>query len=344
MGIGGNTSADLIDRLHRSANNTIALAEKTGVSMELVIVEWNMGNSIIDYEDILPRTKIPIRVIHTYELHDTIPNPRGMNYFEWFPKNIGIRRAEGEFVLSTNPDDIFTEDTFRFFSKKLLRRGTFYRADRHDYRHGKVFLVCRCNGTFWPGLSIEQMNKRNDKGTVAYSQDTTHYCAAGDFTLMSKEDWFAIKGNPELDYNHTIDGQTLFLARQAGMDQIILPYPIYHPDHARTLNQGYFPGWDDNFPFGIENRDFGFPDMKFQETRIEGFDPPVAAGLPSMPPVGAPCWQDWPNLIAEGHVLIEITDPRMIEKNGQYVYLAEKYARYWEKVGKAKILLTNPFK
>ena len=81
MGIGGTLSLDLLERLYNSTDNTIALAERTGLSMELVIVEWNMTRKI-DYS-IFPKTEIPIRVIHTEDAHNRVANPYGFRYFEY---------------------------------------------------------------------------------------------------------------------------------------------------------------------------------------------------------------------------------------------------------------------
>jgi hypothetical protein len=47
-------------------------------------------------------------------------------------KNVGIRRAEGEFILATNIDLLFNDELFYIFSSKKLRSGNLYRIDRSD--------------------------------------------------------------------------------------------------------------------------------------------------------------------------------------------------------------------
>ncbi len=267
MGIGGNVTEDLSARLANSVMNLNALVRQTYLSMELLIVEWNTPRIGFRIDD----PSFRIRVIHVpQELHKQVPNPHALNYFEWYPKNIGIRRAHGEFVLSTNPDDIFSKELFSFFSRRLLQAGIFYRVNRHDTIDGKVYRVCRPTGCFAPDATEEQI-KVNHPNACPWSPDMIAYNAAGDFTLMSKEDWFKIHGNPEREYSHTIDGQTLWLAHLKGMKQILLPYPVFHPEHPRTLNiaNGQFvgPEWDDNKPFTKENGEgWGFADMEFEET------------------------------------------------------------------------------
>lgn len=53
--------------------------------------------------------------------------------FEFPAKNIGIRRARGEFVISTNADLIFSPEIFSFFSKRKLKKTGYYRANRYDF-------------------------------------------------------------------------------------------------------------------------------------------------------------------------------------------------------------------
>lgn len=331
MGIGGVVSKDLIERLHNSANNTIALAERVNLDMELIIVEWNMGRTEIDYESVLPKTNIPIRVIHTGDAHDRVPNPYGFRYFEWYPKNIGIRRANGEFVLSTNPDDIFSPELFEYFSQQELHRYNFYRVNRYDYRNDEVYAICRNDGVYWPGDAMPKPDNR------------IHYCASGDFTLMSKWDWCQMHGNPETSYNHTVDGQTLYLASRAGMRQTILPYPIYHPDHVRTLNHAFMPDWDDSRPRGIMNETWGMENEIFPETRVIGHRRAKQAALPRVPKPGAPKWRTWPDPKSENVVLIKILDERLRRLNGQFVYLDRMFADRWIKSGHAELYLTtNP--
>ena len=46
-------------------------------------------------------------------------------------KNVGIRRARGDFVLATNIDILFSDALVRFMRDRL-RRGNLYRVDRYD--------------------------------------------------------------------------------------------------------------------------------------------------------------------------------------------------------------------
>lgn len=279
QGIGGNLTDDLILRLNKSIKNTTQLADRYLPHVcEIVIVEWNLPPMVATVLPFVnwPKTLTKIRLIHVpRELHVQQPNPHGFKYFEWYPKNIGIRRAHGDFVLSTNPDDLFSEELFDWFGQTKLAKGYFYRVNRHDTREGKVFRVLHATGPHSPDATASDIRFQVAVRAAPWSADMLHYSAAGDFTLMARDDWYMIHGNPEREYNDSVDGQTLFLAYQKGLRQIVLPFPVYHPDHDRTLNHSTTAGrshggtWDDRKPFTKMNEDnWGFAGIDFPETEI----------------------------------------------------------------------------
>jgi hypothetical protein len=277
MGIGGDLTKDLIVRLCNSTHNTVRLAAKFGLAAEIIITEWNMPKGAdLCAAFAWPKSETKVRIIHTGNAHENVPNPHGFRYFEWYPKNIGIRRAEGQFVLSTNPDDIFSDEMMEFFAAQKLQSGYFYRAIRYDMRDGKVFQKCWPTGPKPVNATDEEIRQPIGPRACPYTPEMLAYCASGDFTLMSKTDWFTIRGNPEKPYNDSIDGETLWLAHTTGIKQIILLYPIYHPDHPRTLNHSekqnaiWTPDWNDNHPHATQNTaSWGFSGVHFRETVIE---------------------------------------------------------------------------
>src|SRR5688572_11058918 len=108
---------------------------------ELIFVEWNP-----------PPEKPPLakafdwsrfsqaRIITvTPDRHRTIPFHDRTYLFEYFAKNVGVRRAQGDYVLVTNPDIIFSDELFAFFATKPFVPETFYRIDRCDFHPQAAF-------------------------------------------------------------------------------------------------------------------------------------------------------------------------------------------------------------
>lgn len=59
------------------------------------------------------------------------------------------------------------------------------------------------------------------------------YIHAGDFMMMSSDQWFGFNGYPQVGVDRGIDCYMVIEAHVAGMLQVILPYPVYHQEHNR---------------------------------------------------------------------------------------------------------------
>src|SRR5262249_47888873 len=66
------------------------------------------------------------------EVHRAIRNADVIPLFQMIGKNVGIRRARGEFVLATNPDLLFSDNVIAFMASDKLLPDVMYRIDRHD--------------------------------------------------------------------------------------------------------------------------------------------------------------------------------------------------------------------
>ena len=66
--------------------------------------------------------------------HDALSlNPR-LEYLEFLAKNVGIRRAAGEYVLTTNCDVFFSRVVLDVLQQGRLDPRVLYRAVRHDVK------------------------------------------------------------------------------------------------------------------------------------------------------------------------------------------------------------------
>jgi hypothetical protein len=265
-----NHGGDLIKRTSTFINGLIYQCTKFSLEAELIIVEWNPPSNKQLLKDILPLPQkdcpISIRYIivpnalhSAYKFHDNIP------LYQMIAKNVGLRRAKGEWLLCTNIDLLFSDECIKFLASNSLKKNHFYRCSRMDVpkevmnfnlveeqlefasenilaRHGSTSNYKYINIPiprffyYFPRILnfIDYVLKIINKGKFHfYSLD---FDACGDFTLMHKEDWINIDGYVELDlYSIHVDSMAIISAKALGMEQICLPkevctYHIYHED------------------------------------------------------------------------------------------------------------------
>lgn len=121
---------------------------------QVIIVEWNPPTSSPSLASIVkwPRRSfhVPLRIITVHHaaaatldfLHrDPFPQVSNLSTvllfysphcFQFYAKNIAIRRALGRWLLITNADILLGDDLHAFISERTLDTGSFYRIDRHD--------------------------------------------------------------------------------------------------------------------------------------------------------------------------------------------------------------------
>jgi len=113
------------------------LCARHGLPTELILVEWNppVNRPPLSRALSLPKdnrfftTRI---VVVPPAIHQRFRNSESLQLFQMIAKNVGIARARGDFVLTTNVDLLFSEELLSYLSSRSLQRGRFYRADRYD--------------------------------------------------------------------------------------------------------------------------------------------------------------------------------------------------------------------
>lgn len=130
---GGN----MLRRMQAFLNAWIGQSNKYELQSEIIIVEWNPPADRPRLIESLrwPADKHPceVRVIEVpREVHRRFENADAISLHQMVAKNVGIRRARGEFVLATNPDIIFSGELMQFLAERRLERRRMYRVDRHD--------------------------------------------------------------------------------------------------------------------------------------------------------------------------------------------------------------------
>ena len=218
---------------------------------EIVVVEWNPLPDRAGLADVLPCPKnCSVRVI-------TVSNDLHVNkgsvspVLEFHAKNVGIRRAHGQYTLVTNPDIIFSNELIDYLARADLDNRTVYRTDRYDFdattlsqlspaefvSHAvrKSFVVHGSSGS-WDIAPLPQAQQINELVRPAVNNQTWHTNASGDFMLASQDSWHRVGGLYETtQHRWHIDSISLLRFGAHGIPQVILQSPrcIFHQDHLR---------------------------------------------------------------------------------------------------------------
>lgn len=253
---GGN----LHQRTQIFINGVLEQCRRYNFSAELIVVEWNppadRPRLKEAYEWPVQNGPCRVRIIGVPpEIHNKLEHSDRLPLYQMIAKNVGIRRAKGEFVLATNIDILFSDELIQFFTKKQLQQRCMYRIDRYDVPSDvppsapvKEQLDYCKNNFFRIGGKCGTWNTKTGQYSVIYTKkhfemfytDPTPVRvplftnACGDFTILSKNDWLSVRAYPEWNmYSFHIDSILCFSAYHAGCKEIILedPMRIYHIEH-----------------------------------------------------------------------------------------------------------------
>lgn len=237
------------------------------VDGELILVEWNPPKGKPLLKDVLtwPRTLKARVFVVGEETHNKFPNPCKVTMFDHIARNAGIRRAQGKYILATNPDVIYNTRLAEFLASGRLKAGCFYRVDRYDVtavlpstseaqdilafcashfskvdlRGGSVEVPFRTTGKVGQlGWEIERrFHEVRSRALRLYRlEDMLYTNASGSFMLMNRDHWFDLRGFPQMPTVLHCDAYLVAAAVSMGLRQIQLPPSLrmYHLDHERT--------------------------------------------------------------------------------------------------------------
>lgn len=122
-------------------NNFSRQCKKYHLSAELIIVDWNPvpGRpglaAVLDFPPDAISFQARVVTVPT-ALHQRLKYSEQLPLFQMIAKNVGIRRARGQFILATNIDIIFSDELIQFIAKQKLDPKKQYRVDRYDIHSG----------------------------------------------------------------------------------------------------------------------------------------------------------------------------------------------------------------
>ena len=275
---GGNT----LYRTQIFVDSFLEQCERHQVHAELILVEWNPPGDRAPLAEAIrwdcQNAWVDCRVITVpYERHILIRFGRVLPLFQMIAKNVGIRRARGEFVLATNIDILFSDELMVRIAQRDLRADRLYRCDRFDVDSSiqKAIPLDEKLGFAWrnlirrnhrlrppnvAALQIEgaplnvvidaalasgQFELETEGGSALVAKASIpslwlHLNACGDFTLLHRDAWAKIGGYAEFEmYSMHLDSIGVVTAHLSGFRETWFPPPAvcFHIEHA--VGSGY---------------------------------------------------------------------------------------------------------
>jgi hypothetical protein len=261
---GGN----LLARMQLFIDGLSDQAERCGLPLELILVEWNPPSDRPPLAEALrwqPTEQFQPQVVTVpREVHNALPNADRLPLFQMIAKNVGIRRSRAPFVLATNIDILLSDALFELM-RTGLKPNAMYRVDRHDVvarlegpnlpspaecralppiREHSLDGLRYPNGpppahNAQPGAAPRHPIRELSRLTMAAADrlllPKLHTSGCGDFTLTSRDVWSAMRGYPEWPiFSWHIDGVVLYQAFAAGVETINMQPPMValHLEHS----------------------------------------------------------------------------------------------------------------
>lgn len=283
-----NYGGDFNARMQNFITWNTKLLEKYQIKTEIVLVNWN---PIIENADLASclqwpssRSFVHYRIIdvdHRIHLQFSDPDVRKLvPLYEFVAKNVGVRRAKGQYVLCTNADILFAEETIKQLSETKLESDTLYRATRIDFianeglpfsendaesnatniflRTGSlelikigpikwsIFLSEIYDRARWAALGIWMFTTTFRKERMFIFKYPFNAC--GDFALMDKESWMnGCEYREDTRISTHTDSIQLLTCLSQGFKVISLKRAyVYHQEHGRR------------FDFGVPDKDMDY--------------------------------------------------------------------------------------
>lgn len=221
-----------------------------------------------------PRVIVVPPLIHQqFEYGDKLP------LFQMIAKNVGIRHARGQFILATNIDILFSDELMAYLAAQRLDSRRLYRVNRYDVANAvpAEASVEDQLGFCWSNLirvhkrrrtlpvcspprpaALEEddvlrkadlWHRREQDGSIYLSvlnrdapPEYVHTNACGDFTLLHREQWHRLRGDPEFEaYSFHIDSMFCYMAHYSSVLETMLAPPCvaFHIEHS--IGSGWSP-------------------------------------------------------------------------------------------------------
>lgn len=261
---------EIRDRYFRSHVSMCSQVKRSRLAAELIVVEYNPL-----------RNELPIRLMYPFvpeeagcrlrvitippELHDgNVP------FLEFVAKNVGARRARGEFLLFTNADDIIPYTVLSWISRGQLENGTVYRAGifldfyTDDLDAQSIIEVCD-TGSLARTLCLRDSICPLDNNDPRLQNIKDFFI--GDFSIIHRHLFMESRGYMEVPQNtHVETGHLLYINNNWHLKNVFFDDTVCHQHHDREGRPAapLIPGHIARLH--PESSDFGYNDVFLPES------------------------------------------------------------------------------
>jgi hypothetical protein len=221
-----NFGGDFNGRFFRALRFNHEQLTLAGIPYEVVLVEWrpvpakpHLASLLeAEFSDLGP-SRLRCYVVDPI-YHDALSlNPR-LQFHEFIAKNVGIRRARGQFVLTTNTDIYLSRGVLRCLALRSLQKGVLYRAARCDLK----------SYSDMSRVDWDQLEDERNYDIMNVIRPPLFTNASGDFLLLDRDSYHDLGGFNEvyrLAKIH-IDGNFCVKAYESGVPPVDIGWPVYH--------------------------------------------------------------------------------------------------------------------
>lgn len=229
---------------HLNERATYAINSAINTYDEVIYVDWNSDKGSLLYDILdnlqtkgnLKHIVIPPNIASALTNYD----PQAQKCCEVLARNIGIRRATGDYIVSTNIDIIQPKrkDIFKLIEQKG-NRDFFTTVSRRpmEWETIKDFQGGDYNFANWSAFrdyAYENSVPRNKLEKTTPGDEYSIINCCGDFQLAPKEVWYAIRGfEEELIYPLYADTNVQKKAKLKGYNLTgEFSPPLFHINHG----------------------------------------------------------------------------------------------------------------
>jgi hypothetical protein len=220
-----NFGGDFNTRLFRAMRYNHDRLVDAGVSHEFLFVEWRPLSDRPLLADLL-RAEFPelltrlTTVVVDARYHAAFSQNPKVQFHEFIAKNVGIRRARGRFVLTTNTDIYLGRGVVQRLARRDLIERVLYRALRIDLK----------SGADTSHIDWNVLEDSRNYVAVNSMQPPFFTNASGDFLLLDRETYHRLRGFNEV-YRVAkihVDSNFCMKSHAVGVTLEDVGGPVYH--------------------------------------------------------------------------------------------------------------------